>query len=81
MYCTGMFMQCRSSDLQCCLEAQRQGEIHRLESRAAAKEPATGDQQCALPGSAMDPIQRPGRKDPLAGCSPIAQRLEAALWF
>ena len=46
---------------------------------AAAKKPATGDQQCSLSGSALDRMQRLGFEDPLVGCSPVTQGLEAPL--
>ena len=63
------------------LEVKRQGEIHWLERAAAAKEFTARYQQCALPGSALDSIQRPGIKNPCFGGPSIAKGLETPIWL
>lgn len=73
--------RCMHQLLRMRLKAQGQGDICRLERRAAAKELAVSDQQCALLGDALDRIKRLGPKDSFPGYPSVTRGLETPIWL
>ena len=60
------------------LETRRARAVHRLARSPATKEPATRGEQCPLSDPAPDPVQGPGRQDPLAHAAATTHRLAGA---